>query len=83
MDFETALREQISKRKATRRAKRILAILDAPKSARRSRQIQRMRDTAAGAAGLAGVSGIDWSKVDWAKLFEVVLSILLKLLVAL
>lgn len=80
MDFETALRAQIATRKATRRAKRLLAILDAPRSRARTRRIERMERHAAAAAGLNSTAGIDWESIDWSKLFETILSILMKLL---
>ena len=80
MDFETALRREITSRKATKRAKRILAILDAPKSKRRTRRLERMERHAAVVADLDSVGAIDWGSIDWAKLFEQILAILMKLL---
>ncbi len=81
MNFETALREQIESRpKLGLRGKRILAILDAKPSKRRTRRIERMERHAAVAAGFTNTVGIDWSQIDWKKLFDTILELLLKFL---
>lgn len=79
--FETAFREQILSRKQTRRAKRILAILDAPPSRRRTRQIARMERHAAAAIEHDGARGaIDWGAVDWGKFFDTILQFIMAIL---
>lgn len=84
MDFATALREQIVSRKATRRGKRLLALIDSKPSKRRTRVLARLESHARVAAAEGGVTfgvgAIDWSKIDWGKLFETILTLLLRLL---
>jgi hypothetical protein len=88
MDFASALREQIVTRKVRGlRARRLLALIDGPKTRRRERVLTRLerhataelvsmgRMTAAQAAG-----AIDWSAIDWNKVFDVILKILLAIL---
>lgn len=80
MDFATALRQQIVTRKATRRSKRLLELIDGPKSARRTRVLERLESHARVTAGVAQAGAIDWSSIDWGKLFESILQLVLMLL---
>ena len=77
-NFETALRNQIASNKATRRAKRLLAFLDAPRTKLRAARLKRMEQHAALEAGVA--VGVDWAEIDWSKLFERILSLILSIL---
>lgn len=81
MDFETALRKQLEKRPDRNRIarRRILAVLDAKPSKARTRRLARMERAAAGVVG-ADAGAIDWSAVDWLKLFETILAVVLKIL---
>lgn len=78
-DFATVLRTEIVTRKATRRSARLLKIIDAKPSKRRTRILARLEAHAAVAAG-GEVGKIDWSAIDWTKLFNVLIELLLKLL---
>lgn len=82
--FEHNLREQILKTAPRRRkSARILAVLDAKPSKKRTRTIDRMeRHARAALEGDANLNGraIDWSKIDWAKVFDIILKILTALL---
>lgn len=82
MDFETALRAQIEvSASRRRRARRVLEILDSRPSRRRTRQLARMeRHALAALDSDAKIGAIDWSAIDWAKVFEKILEVLLKLL---
>lgn len=81
MDFATALREQIVTRKATRRSKRLLALIDSKPSDKRTRILERLERHARVAANLhEDADGVDWSKIDWGALFETILALVLKLL---
>lgn len=86
MDFETALREQLETQPRGRiRGKRLLKILDSKPSKRRTRILARLEAHARthlvseGVVGADAV-GFDWSSVDWQKVFDVILKILLALL---
>ncbi len=80
MNFEDALREQIEARpRLGLKGRRIRAILDARPSKRRTRQLERMEAHAAAVVGKPA-GAIDWSAIDWAKLFEQILALLLALL---
>ena len=61
-----------------RRGKKILAILDDKPSRRRTRRIAAMERHAAAHFGEG--RAIDWSKIDWSKIIEVLLPLLLALL---
>lgn len=94
--FEQALREQLEQSPKRRfRGKRLLALLDAPPSDRRTRVLARLERYAVARLEDDGVTvpvvqytdpdgtvaeGRDWSQVDWAKVFEIVLKFLLVLL---
>ncbi len=82
MDFETALREQLeAKGRLTAGDKRIMEILDARPSRRRTRQLDRMARFAAAAVAVPGdPATIDWSSIDWSKALATILSVLIKLL---
>jgi hypothetical protein len=78
--FEEALRTQIESKPTRKlRAKRILNILNKPDSARRRFLLKRMENHAAAQLDVNPV-GFDWSTVDWSKLFDMLLKILLALL---
>lgn len=82
--------------KLKRRGRRLLAIIDGPASRRRTRRLARMERHALAcldekqllalkvpATVLAdpnGLSAIDWSKIDWKKVFMTILETLLKFL---
>ena len=78
MTFEQALRQQLE---ATpdrkRRGKKLLALLNSPKSKRRTRKIERLQRHAE--AHIGREPG-DWSDIDWASLFDTLLKLLLALL---
>lgn len=83
--FEQALREQIESSGTRRvRARRLLKVLNARPSARRTRVLARLERQAArfledeGVA--AGRAGIDWGAIDWAALFDRLLKFLLSIL---
>lgn len=89
--FEYNLRMQLeADANLHRRSKRLLAILDAPPSRRRTRRIEMMEWRAVKGCVDCGYGRqvsdasefgkIDWSKVDWAKLIGMILDVLLKLL---
>ncbi|VTT98956.1 unnamed protein product [Gemmataceae bacterium] len=79
--FEEALRDQIESRPETIRSQRVLKVLDMEDGPRRDRILARMERHAAAHLDLAGdAKGIDWSAIDWAKLFEQLLKILTALL---
>ncbi len=78
MTFEQALREQCEATDARRRkAKRILAVLDAAPSKRRTRRLDRMQRHVEVELGM---NIADWSDIDWPKLFDTILKLLLALL---
>lgn len=80
MDFATALRAEIVTRKASVRARRLLRIIDGPKNARRRRVLERMERHTRAEIGAGGTGKIDWSKIDWEKLFEQILKLLMAIL---
>ena len=63
----------------SRRGKKILAIINGPRNKRRERILNRMERHALAHMG-AGADGIDWSTIDWAKVIEGLLKLLLMLL---
>lgn len=81
MDFETALRREIESRpRLGLRGKRILAVLDARPSKKRTRHIARMERHTAIALSLDGLDVIDWDSVNWKAVFDRVLQLLLAIL---
>lgn len=75
--FEEALRDQIEGRPETIRSRRILAVLDMEPSARRDRILARMERHAAAELEIKGEAGkIDWSAIDWGKVFDTLMKIL-------
>jgi hypothetical protein len=93
--FAEAFREHLTAEPTLkRRGKRLLAIIDGPPSKRRTRQLDRMERHAVAAlddkhlarlgikaTALAGGGlGIDWSQVDWGKVLQTILEILMKIL---
>lgn len=86
--FESALREQIESRPKTRRTRAIQKILDAKPSRRRTRILARLErhaqvhvEETTGKPMKVGANGaIDWSSIDWTKLFESILSLLMLIL---
>ena len=83
MTFLEALREQVEVRKS-RRGRLLLRRLDAMTPARRARVLVRMEAHARThlvAAGMASATGvIDWSSIDWSKVLDVILKILMAIL---
>lgn len=80
MTFEQSLRAAIQADPARRRrARRIQEVLDMRPGRRRQRVLDRMARHAAAALG-EEPSAIDWSQVDWAKVFDLILKVLLALL---
>ena len=81
MTFEQALREQCEKTTdRKRRSKRILAVLNSKPSKRRTRQLERMEQHAKVELEMTWRVNIDWSEIDWSKVFETILKLLLALL---
>ena len=83
--FEHNLRAQLeAEPKLRRKAARILAILNARPSKRRTRQITRWEAHAAAELQLNDEipvgSRIDWSSVDWMKWLGIIVSVILALL---
>lgn len=79
-DFREALIEQLeSTPSLRRRGKRILDILKGPKTRRRDRIVARMETHTRLVIGEADAE-VDWSKVDWKSVIEIVLKFLLALL---
>jgi hypothetical protein len=79
-DFETALRQQIRDNKETKKAKRLLAFLDAPRTTFRKNILAKMEQHASVTVGKKGQVGFDWASIDWAKFFQQILSIIMALL---
>lgn len=85
MDFETALREQLETQPRGRiRGRRLLKILDSKPSKRRTRILARLESHARAhlvSEGMASATGaIDWGSIDWSKVFDTLLKILMALL---
>jgi hypothetical protein len=81
MDFEQALREQLeADPKRTLRARLLLEVLNRRPSKRRTWILNRLEAHAAAAAGVEDQVGIDWGAINWQKLFETILQILLAIL---
>lgn len=88
MDFETALREQLNARPKSRFrgrwAQRLLKLVNGPPSAKRTRILARLESHARAhlvSEGMASATGaIDWSSIDWNKVFDTILKILMALL---
>jgi len=81
--FETALRQQCeATTKRKRRAKRLLAVLDMEDGPRRRRILARLERHAAAhlevEEGMVGA--IDWGSIDWERLFESLLKLLMMIL---
>ena len=85
-DFEFNLRKHLEANPSRkRRAKRILAILDSKPSRRRTRRIEAMEKHVEAQLAASGrmkywVDMPDWSAIDWAKLIDIILKLLLALL---
>lgn len=87
-NFATELKAQLlAQPKMGRRATRILNIIDARPSRRRTRQLTRMESCAIGTIAqptvliaAIGDSGFDWSMIDWFQFLGPIISTLLKLL---
>jgi hypothetical protein len=87
VNFETALRAQVEKRpRLGLKGRRILSVLNSRPSKRRARILARWEEVATAAvhaqAGTdPGKTGaIDWENIDWKKLFQTILELLLKFL---
>ena len=83
--FADNLRAQLeAEPKLRRKAARILAILNARPSKRRTRQIARWEAHAAAELRLDALprrfGQIDWSQVDWARWLSIIVSVILALL---
>lgn len=59
---------------------RILAMLDEPDGPRHRRQLRRMETRCRHEAGYSSSEGIDWSSIDWAKVLQIFIKVLLTLL---
>lgn len=80
MNFAQALRQQIVDGGFRVRGKRLLAIIDGPHSRRRTRILERLERHARVQMGFGEKQKIDWSTVDWGKLFEELLKFFLAIL---
>lgn len=88
MDFETALKAQLEARPKSRFrgrwARRLLSIVNGPASKKRTQILARLEAHARAHLASEGVvsatGAIDWSSIDWAKVFDILLKILLALL---
>lgn len=77
-----------------RQAKKVQKILDMPESDRKTRLLKRIEDhvqlelthsdyeipAEAMTTQADGTTGIDWSKIDWSKVFDIVLKIILAII---
>ena len=80
-DFETNLRAQIAKDPNQKRWRRVKRILAMKPSLRRKARLTLMEHRVSSRFGLQEVGGIiDWSKIDWNKVFEEIAKIILALL---
>lgn len=83
MTFLEALREQVETRKS-RRGRLLLRRLDRMRPARQSRVVARLESHARAHLiheGLAAsVGAIDWGAINWERVFEVLLQILMAIL---
>lgn len=82
-DFASVLKEQITKRKQTRRAKRLLDLINGPKTKRRQRVLDRLEAFARKDLELKGVQFADWSEVserDWNSFFDSLLKFIMAIL---
>ncbi len=79
-NFAIALRQRIETTEAGHESRRLLAILDAPDSRHRDRQLHRMERHARVHLDLADGAQIDWQSIDWAKVFDVLVKVLIALL---
>lgn len=88
-EFATVLKEQIIKRKQTRRSKRLLEIIDARPSRHRTRVLERLARHAQSYLYGVGVftdvnsSELAWTEVkerDWEKFFEGLIKLLTAIL---
>lgn len=76
--FETALRESLEAQpQQSRRARRLLDVLNSRPSRRRERVLARLESHARAETGFRGK---DWSAIDWPSVLKTLLDILLKLL---
>ena len=81
MNFRESLIEQLeSTPSLRRRGKRILAILNGPATRRRERIVARMERQTRVVMNIKDDVEVDWSKVDWKAVIEIVLKFLLALL---
>lgn len=94
-DFASNLKANLeAKGDLRRRGRRILAIINGPDSPHKARLLARMEDHARAHLGLAAAHTvptdmpgtdwskitIDWSKIDWAKIIDGLLKLLLAIL---
>lgn len=81
--FEDILKEQIVKRKKTRKAKRLLELINGPKTKRRQRVLDRLEALARKDMELNGVQFNEWSEVserDWNSFFDSLLKFITAIL---
>ena len=81
MTYEQALRQAIADNPIQgRRAAKLLKLLNARASKRRTRQLARMERHTAALLGLPEAFPIDWSRIDWSKWLPTIIGMLLALL---
>ena len=79
--FAGALQKELAERGSQSLAeRRIMRILNSPDSDRRDRQVTRMERHVRVHLDLSPTAAIDWSAINWAELFAVILELLKKLL---
>lgn len=69
-----------SKPDLRRRGKKILAVIQSRPSKKKDRILARMERHAAAAIDRDVGVGIDWSEIDWKKVIEIIIKVLLMLL---
>jgi hypothetical protein len=84
VDFETALKEQFAARMGGKRLRRwernLKELLEAGPSKKRTRILQRLERHARAALDLDARAAIDWSAIDWDKVFDFVMKVIMAIL---
>ena len=79
--FDGALAVQMKSQKhLTAGERKVAAILNSPDSPTRSRKVAYMESHIRVALDLSPTAAIDWSTINWAKVFQTIMSILIALL---